>query len=1166
MLKKGLSVFLAVLIVIAILPLTSFAITSGDWDYEVKDDGTATLTAYYGTASNMVIPSEIDGYTVTEIYNEALTEATFIKSISIPNTVTQIGIAAFAFCYALESVTLPDSVTLIDGSAFEGCSSLKSVNLGNGLTKVGNSAFYQCTALTSVTGGSNLKTIGVGAFQECTKLATITIPAKVATICNYAFYDCSSLSNVTIPASVTTIGQFAFANTAVKTITFNGTLAQWNLIAIGQDITPDNNVKVSCTEKDATDCRIAYSTDGIMVSWSEVAGAQGYTVYRKPTFGISAYVSIANVTGLSYTDTTANAGVIYTYAVKAYSSSNDYGIAYGSPMVAGNDGTIRSQDGLWEYYLIDDKTIVIVNGEYYDTGNNRDWQYCAAYYGSETDLVIPSTIDGYTVVGIGQEAFSELNFLESVDIPNSVTSISEHAFYNCASLTSITIPDSVTSIGGAAFSGCTALTDLTIPDSVASIGSNAFYACTSLTSVTILGNVIFFSGSPFRDCSAIKEFTVHYNPDCNYAPVASQITTVIIPDGITSVGEFAFDGCTTLTSITIPDSVTSIGDSAFSGCTSLTSITIPESVTSIGQQAFSCTALTSVTIPNSVKSLGSYAFEYCKSLTSVTIGNGITSIDAGAFSGCTTLTSVTIGNGVISVSGGAFSDCTALTSITIPDSVTSVGGNAFRGCTSLKNITIGKNVKEIGGGAFSGCSALESIEIPFGVTTLACSKWTDENGYSYSSDGLFQGCTSLKSVILPESLITIDDYAFYNCTKLKNITIPRSVTSIGYRALVTYNQELDKYSFVVDSISGYTGSYAETYAKENGITFIALDAAACNHTHTEIKNQSAATCTQNGNTGDIYCADCGELLQKGTVIIADGHPSAKWVITKQATYTEAGKKELKCTVCGTTIQTEAIPKLSGVDLSATTTVAKVANAKDGVNVSWAAVNGAQGYYVYRKTGSGSYSKIATTTALSYLDKTAQAGTAYTYTVRAYNGSTLSSYAGVKIIRLANTTLKLANQTAGIKLSWTKVAGAKGYYVYRKTGTGKYSKIATTTALSYVDKTAKAGVKYTYAVRAYNGSTQDAFTAVSIVRLATPNVKLANTKSGPKATWGKVAGAKGYYVYRKTAGGSYKKIATTTSLSYVDKTAKSGTRYYYIVKAYNGKSISSYAMKAITCKK
>ena len=325
--KKALSVILAVLMMIAVLPLTSFAITSGDWDYEVKDDGTASLTAYYGTASNMVIPSEIDGYTVTEIYKEAFTETTFIKSVSIPNTVTRIGIAAFAYCYALESVTLPNSVKLIDGSSFEGCTSLKSFNLGSGLTKIGNSAFFQCTALTSVTGGSNLKTIGVGAFQECTKLASVTIPSKVATICNYAFYDCLSLSSVTIPASVTTIGKFAFANTAVKKITFNGTLTQWNSITKGQDITPEKTTVVNCTGK--TTLKLTNAAAGMTVSWNKVTGATGYTVMRKAS-GESSYTKLGNTKAVSYTDKTAKTGTSYTYAVRPYSYSDDYGTAIGA--------------------------------------------------------------------------------------------------------------------------------------------------------------------------------------------------------------------------------------------------------------------------------------------------------------------------------------------------------------------------------------------------------------------------------------------------------------------------------------------------------------------------------------------------------------------------------------------------------------------------------------------------------------------------------------------------------------------------------------------------------------------------------------------------------------------------------------------------------------------
>ena len=183
---------------------------------------------------------------------------------------------------------------------------------------------------------------------------------------------------------------------------------------------------------------------------------------------------------------------------------------------------------------------------------------------------------------------------------------------------------------------------------------------------------------------------------------------------VSNIGNNAFDGyntdCKNITSIAIPDSVTSIGDEAFYDCTSLTSVTIGNGVTSIGYEAFrSCESLTSVTIPDSVTSIGSGAFEYCTSLTSVTIGNGITSIGKNAFYYCKSLTSVTIGDSVTSIGNYAFYYCSSLTSVTIPDSVTSIGKNAFYYCKSLTSVTIGDSVTSIGDYAFSDCTSLKEV-------------------------------------------------------------------------------------------------------------------------------------------------------------------------------------------------------------------------------------------------------------------------------------------------------------------------------------------------------------------------------------------------------------------------------------------------------------------------
>ena len=387
-------------------------------------------------------------------------------------------------------------------------------------------------------------------------------------------------------------------------------------------------------------------------------------------------------------------------------------------------------------------------------------------------ITIPSEIDGKPVTIIGVNAFAGCRSLTSITIPNSVTSIGDWAFSDCTGLTSIIIPDSVTSIGDWAFYKCTGLTSITLGNSVTSIGDWAFNGCTGLTSINVASGNNYYSDNNGVLFNKKKTELIRY-------PEGKSQTSYTIPDSVTSIGYYAFAGCTGLTSITIPNSVTSIGNRAFCGCTGLTSITIPNSVTSIGNGAFyDCTGLTSITIPDSVTSIEDVAFDGCTGLTSITIPNSVTSIGSYAFYGCTGLTSITIPNSVTSIGSYAFERCTGLTSITIPNSVTSIEDYAFRGCTGLTSITIPNSVTSIEDCAFSGCTGLTSINVASGNNY-----YSDNNGVLFNKKKTelirYPEGKSQTSYTIPNSVTSIGRYAFYGCTGLTSITIPNSVTSIG---------------------------------------------------------------------------------------------------------------------------------------------------------------------------------------------------------------------------------------------------------------------------------------------------------------------------------------------------------------------------------------------------
>ena len=289
--------------------------------------------------------------------------------------------------------------------------------------------------------------------------------------------------------------------------------------------------------------------------------------------------------------------------------------------------------------------------------------------GATGDICIPSSINGYSVLGIANGAFEGNRNLASVIIPNTVKSLGEKAFYNCTNLTNVVVSSSLTNIGVMAFNSCLSLVNVELPETLESIGRNAF------------GN--------------------------------SGLRGITIPDGVSVVESSMFLGCSQLVSVTLPNSVTRIKESAFSHCSSLMDINIPANLTTIESRVFSGSAITSITLHDNIRDVGNYAFSGCSGLTTATIGNSVTNIGSFAFLRCSKLSDITMGVSVKSIGWQAFEDCDSLESITIPQSVTTIGDYVFYNCDKLTHVRVpdGLRTQISSKNTFKGCP--ESLVVSY---------------------------------------------------------------------------------------------------------------------------------------------------------------------------------------------------------------------------------------------------------------------------------------------------------------------------------------------------------------------------------------------------------------------------------------------------------------------
>lgn len=788
-----------------------------------------------------------DASNLTSIDGGAFNNCSALKSLVLPSSLRTLGESAFSNCTSLTTVTLPDDLEFVDGAVFSGCSALKEFKgnnvsadgrclIHNGVMKgfapanltsytlpdsiegLCNHLFEDFTTITSITLPSSLRNIGEWCFSGCNGLTSITIPERVDNIEAYAFYSCEKLAAVYAKPT---------DPPALSTEVFGGSRPSTFKIYVAA-----KNIEIYKSSWSVYKSYIVVdkNSDPIATDWSVVGSHCDWYTDQGTQMTVSGEYAVAN--GVTF----ASDGEFKFVANKSWDIN--YGVEPGTTVKLGETyqgkaegDNIKVAAGTYNIkFSIYDATFVIEKG-------SINPNTVITYTSTDGNIVTPYQLDAFgvniisntynndqgqiifdgEVKAVGYDAFNGCTTLASIALPEGVTELGYRAFRGCSELTGVTLPNSITTFADHVFNACGKLQSIALPKSLKKIGNYAFNNCNSLEFVHVLDmadwcNITFSNNTSTPLYYAKKLY-------CN----GKEVTEANIPEGITTISDYAFYNCVPLTKVTIPASVTSIGGYAFTNCSNIKYVYCkPTTPPTIGSQVFmhiadgsyhytNCTIYVpegSVTAYISAAGWVDYADRIMSEYSANNVirytstdGKVVTPYSADVFGVTIVSNSYTDGQGVIVLSDNptkigafAFRDCKTLATISIPTTVQEIGNSAFNNCQGLENLTIPTTVTSIGTQAFYGCNSIESIRIPDSVTSIGevafgfCASLSEFKGKFASSDGrclIVDGTLNsfaqagVTEYTLPKTVKTIGFYAMHNSAQLTTVTIPQSVTAIA---------------------------------------------------------------------------------------------------------------------------------------------------------------------------------------------------------------------------------------------------------------------------------------------------------------------------------------------------------------------------------------------------